>query len=353
MNSGYQQHPGGAYVGAQHSINAPPPVIGMAPGMQAQSVTPPAVGGGGKTKAKAERYNVGPFIISYPNIFVPRMPQKPKAGDVPQYSAELIVYATNPLYVQLWTHMINIARKCYRDKTGQEPTHWPTHPPQSTSYAARVEGCPIKDLYWRRSYDGPPGFVISTNSKSKVSVYCGNPVRDATTEDVYAGAVVQVNVGPFYYDNDSNQGVKFYLNTVLKVADGPRLAASHDGKQDVEDMLSSGVQVVETIPEMPAQPGYGIPSGIPQQYQQPVYQQPIPPQYQQPVYQQPVPPQYQQPAAPPVIPQGYAQPQAVPAGMMPGYAQQGQPQMPGMMPPPQQGVPQGAYGHPGTQGLPY
>jgi hypothetical protein len=156
------------------------------------------------------------------------------------------------------------------------------------------------------------GFFFGANSNAqygKPNVYVGNPPMPVTDPDViYPGAIVYVTVKAGAYDSNGNKGIKFYLNGVLKAADGTPLVTPRDGARDFDSVMAE-------LPVAPAAQAFQAPPMAhgydpAQQYQAPPMAPPMP-GYAPPMQGYPH--------------QGYAQPQVAPPmpgyGMPPGYPQ--------------------------------
>ncbi len=279
---------------------------GVSPGMPAQSSTPAPQGQ--PVGAEKVRITVGPFVLSYPSLFVPKakMGEKLQPGQMPtmRFSAELMCYADAPEAAELYKKLISAANQVCVPKFGK------------TVDSPIFRNKPVRDLAEREKYVGKPGFFISANSSQKPSVVIGNPpVAAVDPDDLYAGCIVYANLTPSTYDNES-KGVKWFLNSVWKVGEGPRLAVERDSAADFTHLLGS---VPVSVGQPVAAPMTEMPPWMQQQVAPPAQ-----PQYQAP----PAQPQYQMP---PGMPQYGQAPPAQPQYQMPP----GMPQMPGQWVPPQ------------------
>lgn len=291
------------------------PAPGVTAALPAQSVTPPQPEQVGQQDT---RVMVGPCVISYPNVFVPRKKMNPKPEDPLQYSAEFLVYmppgdqhqhaVATAVYQKLMT-AANIASQAKFNKPADHP-----------SFRNKC----VRDLA-ERNGDNPPGFFFSARSMSKPQVLVGNPPLPCTDPaEIYPGAIVYVSVNAGTYDSEGNRGVKWYLNAILKVADGPRLAPERDATDDFKEVLAQ-MPLTNLPPQMA-----GIPQFAPQPAQHLQAQPLAPGMYDmmgQPIQQfapaQPAQPGYHmggypaaQQFAPQQLPPGYGMP------TMPGYPQQ-------------------------------
>lgn len=269
---------------------------GVSPGLPAQSVTPAPQGQ--PAAAERLRITVGPFVLSYPSLFVPKakMGEKLQPGQAPtlRYSAELMCYADAPEAGALYAKLTEAANQVCLPKFGK------------TVDSPVFRNKPVRNLAEREKYVGKPGFFISAKCSQKPSVVVGNPpVAVVDPEELYAGCIVYANITPATYDNES-KGVMWFLNSVWKVGEGPRLAIERDPSSDFAHLVgvvpvSVGQPVAPAMPDMPPwMQQQVVPQMPPQQYQMP------PQQYGQ------VPPGYA--AAPPQ--QQYAMPPGMPP--MPG-----------------------------------
>lgn len=269
----------------QMSNFGPPPGVTGALPVQSHSPAPAPQ----DTPQQDTRVVVGPCVLSYPKLFTPQH----KMGDKTQplvYSAEFLVYQSNPqmqaIYQKLYTVASAVAMSVFRLPL------------------EKLSRSPLRSLADREGSKEPGFFVTaSTGADKPPKILVGNPAQPCVDpEAFYAGAIVFASLTAAPYDKGGNRGVKFYLNSVLKAADGERLAPARSGAEDFADVL-------HMIPQTPAafappvQQSFAAP---------PQYAPPAQPGYAAPPMQQYVQPP-QQYAAPP---QGYAMPP------MPGYPQQ-------------------------------
>lgn len=280
-----------------NSMFGPPP--GVTSAMPAQSHNPMPQN---PTAQLEDRITVGPCMISYPHLFVPR--HKMGAKDGPKfYSAEFIVLMETPEQQaqanQIYQRMMLVANTVAQQKF------------QRNADAFRNK--PLRSLAEKKGFENRPGFFFSakTGEQYRPDVLIGNPPVVATDPDqVYAGAIVYCTIKAGTYDEGGNQGVKWYLNSVLKVGDGPRLAGERDAAADYADILANMPVTQQSAPQMQFTASQPMAPGAP------VY----PPQaYGQPAA--PVAPASYPPQQYGVPPQGYAPP-AFQQPPMPGFPQQ-------------------------------
>jgi hypothetical protein len=266
---------------------------GVSPGLPVQSSTPAPQG----QPAAAERVKItaGPFVLSYPSLFVPKakMGEKLQPGQAPtlKYSAELMCYADAPEAGALYAKLMDAANQVALPKFGK------------TLDSPIFRNKPVRNLAEREKYVGKPGFFISANSTQKPAVVIGNPpVAAVDPDELYAGCIVYANLTPAWYDNES-KGVKWYLNSVWKVGEGPRLAVEKDPTSDYAHLI--GVVPI-TVGHPVAPPAAEMPPWMqqqvaPQTLPQPHYQTATQPYGQVPPGYAAAPPQ-QQYAMPPGMP---------------------------------------------------
>lgn len=265
----------------------PPP--GVNPAMPAASSAPqqPAPAAQDPT-----RVTVGPLVISYPNLFIPRRKDAKDPNSPLMFSAEFICFAENPAYQAIAQKLMAAAEVVCQEKFKRSIN--------------TMEKQPLRPIKIRPGHENREGFFFGANSNanfSKPQVFVGNPPQPVTDPDViYPGAIVYVGVKAGAYESNGNKGIKFYLNSVLKCADGTPLVAPRDATRDFADIMG---EIPMTTVFAPPAAAYGAPAG----FAMPPAMPPGPPQM--PAY----PPQGY--AAPPVHP-GYPQQPVAPP--MPGYA---------------------------------
>jgi len=238
---------------------------GINPGMPAQSTSHQTGNSAGKKEAL--RINAGPFVLSYPSLFVARKKMGvPKPGEAPslQYSCELMMYSNNPKAGETYQLLTAAANQVCMAKFGK------------TVDSPIFKNKPVRDLAEKQNAT-ETGFFISARSSQPPSIVIGSPPVTVTNpDDVYAGCFVYVNITPSTYDFEGNRGVKWFLNSVWKVADGPRLAAVRDGAQDFADLVGKvevNLAPTQGYGEAPPMPGQMPPWAQPQQEQLPPWSQ--------------------------------------------------------------------------------
>jgi hypothetical protein len=237
------------------------------------------------------RVVVGPCVLSYPKLFTPE-PKMGEEGAPLEFSAELLVYQSNPHMQEIYHKLAEVANRVSM-AAFQKPVQ-------------QLSKQPLRSLAERQG-SKEPGFFFSARSSARFppKVYVGNPPQPCTDpEAFYAGAIVYVNLNCGAYDKGGNRGVKFFLNSILKVADGERLVPLRSGSDDFAEILG----LLSQMPVAPPAQQFAPPA---QQFAPPAQQFAPPAQQFAPPAQQFAPPVQQ--FAPPA--QQFAMPP------MPGFPQ--------------------------------
>ena len=277
---------------------------------------------------------IHPMAISYPKIF-PSKAEKQDDGTL-KYGAELWMYADNPRYAETYQQLMQAIGLATQDK-------WANQQVRFTHEA-------IKALSSKNDPPEKEGFFIRATSYSAPKVLRrgatpGTYVDVEDPEDAYPGVIVAavVNASGYEYTDPkskvTSRGVRFWLNQVLLLKDGPRLDSGSGGlppeqtfgtvlnQLEFGTLTSGAASAVQGMPQMPGMPGMA-----PQQPQYPGMPQAPAGMPQMPGMPGEAP---QQPQYPGMPQQGFIAP-----GGVPGFPQQ-----------PQYGVPGVPQGFPGQ--LPY
>jgi hypothetical protein len=93
----------------------------------------------------------------------------------------------------------------------------------------------IRDDVVSSKYPSDYGCFIRAKSKNKpgvVSRYAdpktGKPAVITDSSEIYPGAKVYASMSPFYFDQQGNRGVSFWMNNVQKIGDGPVTSTDAD-----------------------------------------------------------------------------------------------------------------------------
>lgn len=185
------------------------------------------------------RVIVGPATISYPHIDQPTLSRKPKPGEKAKYSGAF-VFAPGTDLTRLKAAIVEAARKKFGDtitlpngtKIAIEKAllsggfKYPLHTD------AEMKGYPEGSTYFNARSERKPGAVYAhaepgTNKPAPIP-------EDKIRDELYPGAIVNVSVTAFGFDNES-KGVGLALNNVQKIGDGERL----DSQRKAEDEFTA------------------------------------------------------------------------------------------------------------------
>lgn len=269
-------------------------------GLPAQSSSPPQQQQAAAGDAPDAGMIVGPFVLNFPNLFEARRftkkGEQPDMSKKPTFDCELVVYKHQPEYYDIYNKLFGAA-----NAVSMSAWKMPADHPQLVGQKGAIrdnglrEGLEAGSFIKASTYEKPPT-MLNTNPQTEST----NPA------DFYSGCIVYANIKPKSWET-GGKGLGWWLNGIIKVADGPPLATREKDPTGGFDVMASQLPVYAPQP---------------QQYAQ---QPQMPPQYGQ-----------QSPAYPAYAPQpGYGQPQGYPQMPPQGYPQQpqyGQPPMPGQMP---------------------
>lgn len=276
-------------------------------------------------KTDAMRISVYPCIINYPHLYTPKA-WEAAPGDTPkkpQYMADFYFLATDQNYQKNLSLMQDLIERARIGKFGSNNNQRLRYP------LIRLDH---PDIHPEDPFIGREGYRMRAKSPTKPAVRERNPMSSLTNpeyvdiqdpERVYSGCIVGVSVTAGAYQDPRNSGINFFLNQVLFLRDGQRLAPIRSN-ETVEEAFDPGIMQFMDLNPMAHAGGFD-PSAANAPPQHAIQQGYAP---QQPGY----PPQQQQ-----FVPQQQFAPQ------QPGYPPQQQfvPQQPGYAPQPgQQFVPQ-------------
>jgi hypothetical protein len=288
-------------------------VPGLAPSMPAQSSPPPQQS---QAASDGTKMIIGPVVLAYPNLFAPRkLTDKERVdGKTPKYDCEMWIYSSSPYAQVLMPKLAAAVQTACSDKWGNRIPNFRDQP--------------IRNLGEKTNAPSESGWFIRPKSHQRPAVLIGQEMTPVTdSELIYSGCIVyaEVRASAYVHESGSN-GVTWYLNWVLKVADGPRVVSEEASYKSLDvsqirfDLRPAGGFTPPTgwgqqpVPQMP---NWGQPSQAPNWGQQPPAQQAMPQMPQAPNWGQ-------QPPAQQAMPQ---MPQMPGWGQQP-LAQQAMPQMP-------------------------
>lgn len=198
-------------------------VPGMGAAMPAQSTRQTQPAGNARDNT---RVITGPFILSYPHLFTPRSSQQVQvdADGKPlpvqlQYDCELLIYKSSPTCNKVLSDL-SVAMTAAAQAAGNFPANpkWPG----------------VTDAHGRESYVGPPAWRLSCRSKSRPTLRRHpdlQPIMDP--EELYAGCIVHAFLRANAFKKPTGSGISWFLNGIVKLADGPRLASGTAALDDI------------------------------------------------------------------------------------------------------------------------
>lgn len=186
-----------------------------------------------QSQPSARRIITPDAVLSYPNLFTPRLGPNAKQDDKPQYSCALVFLKGADLK-PMQRLALEVAKERHGDKTVSMVKQGKLRLPFRDD--AEEKGYPEGAVYINVRGQSRPG-VVSNVKDPKT----GKPMVITDTDEIYAGCVVRASVTAFYYDRNGNKGVAFGLNNIQKLRDGERL----DGRRAAEDEFEATEELGE------------------------------------------------------------------------------------------------------------
>ena len=85
-------------------------------------------------------------------------------------------------------------------------------------------------------------WYFNATSRKQPGIVDRNVKRIIDQAEVYSGAVYNVAINPFFFDNES-KGISFGLNNIQKVKDGQRLGGGKSAEEEFSDLGNDGEDV--------------------------------------------------------------------------------------------------------------
>lgn len=173
-------------------------------------------------------YQIKNVVLSYPQLFVPKMPPNAKPGQKARYSCMILI--PHDVDIKgLQEACYNLLLEKWGDKTQALVEAGMQNQPNGLRWPfrkdnVRRDGGKRYDETKYKCYitpwsESPPGMVDRYAGPDGKPL----PITQASNDKFYAGCVVNVSVNPFVYDNQGNRGVNFGLGNLQFWADGERL----------------------------------------------------------------------------------------------------------------------------------
>lgn len=245
--------------------------------------------------------------FAFCNIETPEQRKDNQTGETfEEFSVTMLIPKSDPDIARL----VGAYNEVMTKKYGADQSKWPTFRNQTFR-----DGDTDPTYRDATKYPGFQGmWVVKATSNTQPGMIDERKQPWMTRGTFYSGMWGYAQLTASDYEAQGNQGIKFYLNNVMKFKDDARMG-------------SNGQTAEQAFASFPAQAGApAAPMGMPGQapMQQPVYGAPAAPMAQ-PVYGAPAAPMQQPMAQPGMMPQG--QPMQQPGGYAPPA-----PQMPVMQP---------------------
>lgn len=169
-------------------------------------------------------------VASYPALYAPRLPNKPKPGDVGKYQLNILfdeAATATPEFKALQKAALETAFEKWGDN-------------DKTRDAIKRKAIKLPFITDERV---PEGFKAMLRLNGKDAPGVVDCIKDPKTgkarvitdpKEVYPGCFVRATVGAFAYETDGNRGVSFGLRNVQKMGDGPRLDNRSNATDDFD-----------------------------------------------------------------------------------------------------------------------
>lgn len=187
---------------------------------------------------KSGRLITPPGPLSYPKVFVPQLPNKPKPEDKKSYSTDYLLTraALNSPEIKA---IIAASKTLIHDEWGPGEMSW------QNDYLTVICKTGKKRLPIRKDIAGrgyPEDIVAFFSARSKenpnypppqIIAVSGRVITDP--REIYPGVIARVSIDPYVRRQDENPGVSFGLGNVQKVGDGPRIGGGGAGADASEE----------------------------------------------------------------------------------------------------------------------
>lgn len=203
------------------------------------------------------RFILRDVILSFPNLFTPRLPKDAKPGDEPKYSCTYIV--TNPEQIKAFKKAaIAVAQERWGAKLAGaklrtlETQHGPATFLVSDALRVRMPWNDDPSVVAKKGYPAGSTFINSrgTSKPGVVSIIpdpnTGKPMVSTDESKVYPGVIGNASGDLYAYSNSGNNGVSFGLGNVQIVRDGERL----DGRANAADEFDADADAVADLSDL-------------------------------------------------------------------------------------------------------
>jgi len=198
-------------------------------------------------------------VLSYPQLFTPKLPPNARTGQKPRYSGMFLI-PKDMVIRELEEICLKLLEEKWGDKVG-EMLNYP--PPNNLKWPIRRDN---------RKQDGGQrfdetkfkGFITawSESPPGLVGRYAGADGKPAkilqpSADELYPGSIVNVSVNPFVYDQAGNRGIAFGLVNIQNWEKGERL----DNRIAAEDQFQAEARPEVDLSQVPQSPQGGTQVG--------------------------------------------------------------------------------------------
>lgn len=208
-------------------------------------------------------YIIRGAVLSYPQLFTPKLPPNARPGQKARYSA-MFLLPKDLVTRELEEMCLKLLEEKWGEKVG-EMMNYP--PPSNLKWPFRrdnvkQDGTKKYDETKFKCYisawsENPPGLV------ERYAGPDGKPkkVLQPSQDLFYPGCIVNVSVNPFVYDQTGNRGVAFGLQNLQMWDNGERL----DNRVSAEDQFQAeerpAADLSQVGSQQAGQPSQGAPGG--------------------------------------------------------------------------------------------
>lgn len=192
-------------------------------------------------------------VLSYPNLFTPKLPPNPRPGQKPRFSCMILI----PKAMDIMESQ-QACLKLLVDKWGEKVEEMMKMPPPNNlkwpfrTDNVKQDGSQRYDpekfkCFFQCWSEDPPGLVeryAGTDGKPK-------KILTPSADLLYAGCYVNISVNPFIFDQTGNRGVALGLQNVQMWEKGERL----DNRVAAEDQFTAEARPAVDLTQMQAPEG--------------------------------------------------------------------------------------------------
>jgi hypothetical protein len=211
---------------------------------------------GGKSAAKEMRFEVTtpPFVINFPRLFDPELDDFDREvrsataifnpANFPDYAKKFVKPELRKAKIDEWTAQWKELRSTFfkiaRDKFKcTDPKTWRADLREKEIRPGLRDGKTKADM---AGYgEGTQFFNMKSTQEFEVIDRMGNAIskEEGNTKEIYSGAVCRAVVVVMPYEVDGGRGITVYIQSVQKLADGPRIDNRKSAKEAFDEDFES------------------------------------------------------------------------------------------------------------------